>query len=135
VLKRCSGIATIGFCLVAFVPAEARGRQGPSPRSESHAPEMVVLSGIDRRTRARALDLMPRHDPSGAGLASSVTNGRAESRMLGRLPLHQMVDLGVGLFAVTGASVKERELKRTDPMRDVAPRSSRVAGAGLRVNF
>lgn len=135
-LRRCSGIAATGFCLVALVPAEARGVQEPSQRSQDQTSEMVVLSGIDRETRARELDLMPRHDPSGAGLAASVAgNGRAESRMIRSLPLHQMVDLGVGLFAVTGASVKERELKRTDPMRDVAPRSSRVAGAGLRVNF
>lgn len=134
-LRRCSGIAAIGVCLVALVPAEARGRQGPSQRSESHAPEMVVLSGIDRARRARELGLMPRYDPSCTGLASTVGRGRAESRMLGRLPLDQRVDLGVGLFAVTGASAKERPLGRTDPMRDVAPRSSRVAGAGLRVNF
>ena len=39
------------------------------------------------------------------------------------------------LFAVTGATVKEKELRRIDPMRDVSPRTSRVAGAGLRVNF
>ena len=134
--KRCSEVAAIGLCLIALVPAEARGRPGQPRPSENGAPEMVVLSGIDRETRARELDLMPRYDPSGAGLAATAALGRpGESRMLGRLPLHQMVDLGVGLFAVTGASVKERELKKTDPMRDVAPRSSRVAGAGLRVNF
>ena len=135
-LRRCSGIAAIGLSLAALAPAEARGRQGPTQRPASRAPEMVVLSGIDRQARARELDLMPRYDPSGSGVvAASALNGRAESRMLGTMPLHQMVDVGVGLFAVTGASVKERELKRTDPMRDVAPRSSRVAGAGLRVNF
>ncbi|TFI59484.1 hypothetical protein E2493_04645 [Sphingomonas parva] len=58
-----------------------------------------------------------------------------QTRMLRSLPLHEQVDVGLGLFAVTGATVKERELGRTDPIRDVAPRTSRVAGAGLRVNF
>jgi hypothetical protein len=41
----------------------------------------------------------------------------------------------VGLFSVSGAKPGERELKRTDPMADVRPRSSRVAAVGLRMQF
>jgi hypothetical protein len=142
-LRRCSEIAAIGLCLAALTPAEARGRDakghtGPSRQEAfgNFAAERVVLSGIDRERFARELDVIPWHDPSGSGVAvTGATSGRGESRMLRSLPLHEMVDVGVGLFAVSGANVRERELKRTDPMRDVTPHSSRVAGAGLRVNF
>ena len=58
-----------------------------------------------------------------------------QTRMLRSVPIPERVDVGLGLFAVTGATMKERELRRTDPIRDVAPRTSRVAGAGLRLNF
>jgi hypothetical protein len=133
VLKRCCQVAAMFLCVTALVPVEAKGRDGKASRRPAAAAavtESVVLSGIGRDA---ARDPMPRRDLRDT--ADGPTSGRAESRMLGRLPLHQRVDVGIGLFAVTGATVKEREFKRTDPIRDVAPRSSRLAGAGLRVHF
>jgi hypothetical protein len=55
--------------------------------------------------------------------------------VVGSVPLVGPVAAEVGLFSVTGATVKERELKRTDPMADVQPRRSRVAAVGLRMSF
>lgn len=143
-LKGCSGLAAITLCLVAASPCEGRNRQleesgqdGPArsaaaTRSDSAT---IVLSGIGRKRLSREPAMMPLRDPDLRAPADGPVAAIAQSGMLGRLPLHERVDIGVGLFAVTGASFKEREFRRTDPMRDVAPRMSRVAGAGVRVNF
>jgi hypothetical protein len=55
--------------------------------------------------------------------------------VVGSVPLVGPLAAEVGLFSVTGANMKERELKRTDPVADVQPRRSRVAAVGLRMNF
>jgi len=122
------------------MPGEARKPGTASDRQGSQiqhpAREAVVLSGVGRMRHAPAPPLV-RAD----GLGDPEENfgdlraAPPQSRMLRSLPIHERVDVGLGLFAVTGATVKERELRRTDPIRDVAPRTSRVAGAGLRVNF
>ncbi len=55
--------------------------------------------------------------------------------VVGSVPLVGPLAAEVGLFSVTGANMKERELKRTDPLADVQPRRSRVAAVGLRMSF
>jgi hypothetical protein len=51
------------------------------------------------------------------------------------MPLVGPLAAEVGLFSVTGASPKEREVKGTDSIRGVQPRRSRVAAVGLRMSF
>jgi hypothetical protein len=101
--------------------------------------DAVILSGIGRESRSNETARMLRRDRRmemagdpllGLDGLPTLSNG-----MVGRLPIVDRVEMGLGLFTVTGATVRERELRRSDPMRDVAPRTSRVAGAGLRVNF
>jgi hypothetical protein len=153
VLRGCSRLkvssfAALGLCLIAVSPLEARKAADGADHKErtsrrerasgqTAVPDSVVLSGIGRGRASRNLQQMARTQlPDEALAMQDLRIGTpGQSRMVGRLPLHERVDLGVGLFAVSGAPVKERELKRTDPMRDVAPRTSRLAGAGLRVNF
>ena len=128
-LRRCSGLAAIASCLISTTPAGASPNDEASLSSDTRA-DAIVLSGIVRKRGN--LSLAYSSDLRDAGFDEVPIGQRG---MIGQLPLHERVALGVGLFSVTGANVKERELKRTDPMRDVAPRTSRVAGAGLRLNF
>jgi hypothetical protein len=134
------------LCLICTAPLEARDRerngaeQGErSSRGARVAPvaDAIVLSGIGRSVRTRDRQLMPAGDRDLRDVESVLPSGSGptEPRLLRSMPLHDQVNIGVGLFAVTGATHKERELKRTDPMRDVTPRLSRVAGAGLLVAF
>ncbi|HEX9953722.1 MAG TPA: hypothetical protein VGB48_00720 [Allosphingosinicella sp.] len=55
--------------------------------------------------------------------------------IVGSMPLVGPVEAELGLFSVTGAKVKERELREADPMSDVQPRRSKVAAVGLRMRF
>jgi len=151
-MKRgCTGLATLIMCLVATAPAEAGRRQDPDGSEQkmraarkgqstdvTRLADTVILSGIVRAPRSDTAKMLRRDrrmqmagDPLlGLDGLPVMTNG-----MVGRLPILDRVDVGLGLFTVTGASTRERELRKTDPIRDVAPRTSRVAGAGLRVNF
>jgi hypothetical protein len=147
VQRGCAGLAALIFCLLATAPGEARkqakddGEQKERStrkdrRAEAPVQDMVVLSGVGRDARVTENVRIPRRDhmPKGSLLGfdglPAMDNG-----MIGRLPLHDRIDVGLGLFTVTGAKAREREMKRTDAIRDLAPPRSRVAGAGLRVNF
>ena len=55
--------------------------------------------------------------------------------VVGSMPVIGLLAAEVGLFSVTGASMKERELKGADPLADIVPRRSRVAAVGLRMRF
>ena len=136
-LRGCTGLSAILACLAAGSAADARARSGPDRERALAGPAFsVALSGIDRNRGRREPSLLPRGDreirPSGDPLLDMAP---AQRGMLGRLSLDAGVDVGLGLFSVNGANAKERELKRSDPIRDVAPRRSRVAGAGLRLSF
>jgi hypothetical protein len=117
------------------VRASRKGHEAEAARMS----DAVILSGIGRESRSNETARMLRRDRRmemagdpllGLDGLPTLSNG-----MVGRLPIVDRVEMGLGLFTVTGATVRERELRRSDPMRDVAPRTSRVAGAGLRVNF
>jgi hypothetical protein len=123
-------VCTFGLCLASHAGAQSYegGLNGPNP----------ALSGISR--------LSPERGPLRVSMAPSVqftndtiirhdgTPGDRRS-IVGSLPIAGLVSAELGLFSVTGATVGERELKRTDPIADVQPRRSRVAAVGLRMNF
>lgn len=60
---------------------------------------------------------------------------RVRKTLVGSLPIADNVNIGVGLFSVIGARVKEREFRRAQPMTDVFPRDKTVAAVGLSVRF
>lgn len=145
--RGCTGLAALIVCLLAAAPGEARKqakdgaeqKERPSRkdrRAQAAVLDVVVLSGVGREARIQESVRIPRRDamprPPLLGLDGlpAMDNG-----MIGRLPLHDRVDVGLGFFSVTGAKARERDMKRTDAVRDLAPPRSRVAGAGLRVNF
>lgn len=121
---------TLGLSLAA--PAEARDREisGPSV----HDPAVTGLSRL-APDRPRPLPQSPRIRFTNDSIIRE--DGRPGDRraVVGSFPLAESVAAEVGLFSVTGADLKERELKRTDPMADVQPRRSRVAAVGLRMSF
>lgn len=121
----------LGLCLA--VPAEAQDRGGGA--LSGHHP---ALTGLGRLVPDRPQPLFG-HSPRIRFTNDSIvredgTPGDRRS-VVGSIPLVGPVAAEVGLFSVTGASPKERELKRSDPMADVQPRRSRVAAVGLRMSF
>lgn len=55
--------------------------------------------------------------------------------LVGSLPIAPNMNLGVGLFSVTRYSARERDFKRTQPMKDVGERTGSLAAIGLSVRF
>jgi hypothetical protein len=131
-MKGRSALAICAFGLCFAGQAEARER---AKAVRGHNP---ALTGIGRMSADHPQPL------SGAGprvrfSAESIiredgTPGDRRS-VVGTLPLLGDVAAEVGLFSVRGASPKEREYKRADPMSDIQPRRSRVAAVGLRMSF
>ena len=128
-----AALSACTLCLCLAMPAEARDRGGDKGLGV-HNP---ALTGLGRLVPDRPQPL-PRR-----GLRVRFTNdsiiredGTPGDRraVVGSLPLVGPLAAEVGLFSVTGAVVKERELKRTDPLADVQPRRSRVAAVGLRMS-
>ncbi|HEY0148172.1 MAG TPA: hypothetical protein VGB70_04140 [Allosphingosinicella sp.] len=122
----------VSLCFAAASPSEAKKRPKAPP---GYNP---ALSGIGRVAPTPAPPL-----PSNR-LRVQFTNDSiirydgtpADRRALvGTIPLMGPVAAELGLFSVTGASTKERELRKTDPVADVQPRRSKVAAVGLRMRF
>jgi len=127
-------ICGLGLCIA--MPAAARDRDKVARAYPAqHNP---ALTGIARSAH------QPRQPLAGQGprirfSADSViredgTPGDRRS-VVGTLPLVGDVAAEVGLFSVSGATPKEREFRRSDPLADVQPRRSRVAAVGLRMSF
>lgn len=55
--------------------------------------------------------------------------------LVGSLPIADNVNIGIGLFSVNGARVKEREFRRARPMTDVFARDKTVAAVGMSIRF
>ncbi|HZG09529.1 MAG TPA: hypothetical protein VEZ70_11180 [Allosphingosinicella sp.] len=132
VLKAGSAIAAFGLCLCSAAPSAARDRTiagiAPNPVFSGMA------RGAERASPAVGRQGAPVQFSNDSILVGDGAPG-APHAIVGSLPLVGPVAAEVGLFSVNGASVKEREFKRTDPMADVQPRRSRVAAIGLRMLF
>lgn len=134
-LRGCSCLAAAAAaCLLAAPPAAARGREKPAPPAGPN----LALSGIGRDAPARAAERPERAGLRFANDSIIRQDGSPGSRhsIVGSWPLVGPLAAEVGLFSVAGAAPpKEREMKRADPLADVAPRRSRVAAVGLRMRF
>jgi hypothetical protein len=114
------------------VPALA---QDYSFSSSSHNP---ALTGLGRVTPGGAPPLAsPRRQVrfSNEGVIRQDGSPGDRRAVVGSMPLVGAIAAEVGLFSVSGASPKEREVKQGDRMTDVQPRRSRVAAVGLRMSF
>jgi len=118
-----AALALLTAAMIATSPADARKRSRavpyrlpPAPLAEPAAPAAPLLA-----------ELTP---PPSAAL------GSRRSILAPELPGVGSVDVGVGLYSVTGARTRERDFRRTDPMRDVrGTPESRVAALGLSLRF
>jgi hypothetical protein len=123
-------LCTLGLCFAAPAKSQNSGAVagGPNP----------ALSGMTRLHPGPQAPLPQRSGQVQFSADSAITHdGTPGDRrsIVGSLPLLGPVAAEVGLFSVTGANQRERELKRSDPMADVQPRRSRVAAVGLRMDF
>ena len=140
-LRPCSGVAALALILTTAAPASAREpakSRSDRAKARASAPQSVgtaniALSGIGRTARQRDGALSPAGDFA-TGMLRQEGPPDSRNSILRSMPMGP-VEAGVGLFSVTGATVRERELRRTDPIGDVAPRRSRVAAVGLRMSF
>jgi hypothetical protein len=133
VSRGCSCLAAAAVCLLAASPAAARGKEKQAPLP---APGLV----LNRIAPLPPENRNERSEPARIRFSNESIirqDGSPGSRhsIVGSWPLVGPVAAEVGLFSVAGAMPKERELKRSDPLADVAPRRSRVAAVGLRMSF
>jgi hypothetical protein len=127
-----AAVAALGLCPCFAAPCAARDRT-----VADIAPQPVfsgMARGAERATPAARRQGRAIHFADGSILAGEGAPG-ARHAIVGSLPLVGPVAAEVGLFSVDGATLKEREFKRTDPLADVQPRRSRVAAVGLRMAF
>lgn len=76
----------------------------------------------------------------GIGLSSRrefEKDGSRQTRngLIGSWPVAENMHVGVGIFSVTRYSAKERDFKRTQPMKDVGERTGSLAAVGFSVRF
>ena len=55
--------------------------------------------------------------------------------VIASMPIAENMHVGVGIFSVTRYSAKERDFKRTQPMKDVGERTGSLAAVGFSVRF
>ena len=131
-------LGALGLCFAAASVCAKNRPKDPSKLTPDLLPANPGLSGIGRSAPDRKA-----RGPSGK-VRLSFTNesivrfdGTAADRraIVGSMPVMGPVAAELGLFSITGASPKERELKRNDPLADVQPRRSKVAAVGLRMSF
>lgn len=118
--------------LCASAAADARDRARPS---SAHNP---AITGIGRVTPGRALPVAaqaPRIRFTNEGIVRQDGTPGDRRAVVGSIPLVGPLAAEVGLFSVTAATPKEREMKRGDVVTDVQPRRGKVAAVGLRMRF
>jgi hypothetical protein len=119
------------LCLCHAAPSTARDLE---TRDIVRSPAFSGLAlGGDRA--APPVLRAPNMRLSNQSVARQDGSAGSQHAIIGSLPLVGPVAAEVGLFSVTGATVKEPEFKRTNPVADVQPRRSRVAAVGLRMRF
>lgn len=55
--------------------------------------------------------------------------------VIASLPVAENMNVGIGIFSVTRYSAKERDHKRTQPMKDVGERTGSLAAVGFSLRF
>lgn len=136
-VRGCTGLAAMCLTLVAAHPAQARD---PVPNGEYLLTGVAVRDGEAAPRDLPLLSAGPQRVRVSAE-KSLTRDGSALQRtgIIGSLPLTRGADVGIGLFSVSGAEridrAAAREMRRADPMRDVRPRTSRVAAVGVNLRF
>ena len=130
-LRGSCGLATVALCALCAWPAAAKPRERHAGAGNP-ALAGVALVPSDRSDRRGE---RPRLRLSNDSIVHEDGSPGSRRSIVGSWPVMGAIDAEVGLFSVTGAKAGERELKRTDPIADVQPRTSKVAAVGLRMRF
>lgn len=135
---QCGLAAVVVSCLFA-TPA---GAQWPV-RDGGVQPQATLgyAETLDRRVdrKSRNGPLFPQ-GADGIGLSRQrdfQEDGSRETRsgLIGSWPVAENMNVGIGIFSVTRYSAKERDFKRSQPMKDVGERTGSLAAIGFSVRF
>ena len=121
-------LAALVLVTVTAFPAAAKERPASKP-----AGDYAVTARA-----APAAKHTPRRDARYKTPALSTRLYAAAPPMMG-MPIVDNVDVGVGLYSVHGARVKERDFRRLEPVTEIRSggrsAASRVAAVGMSVRF
>ena len=135
---QCGPAAVVVSCLFAT----SAGAQQPV-RDGGVQPQGTLgyAETLDRRVDRtnRSGPLFP-EGADGIGLSSRrdfQEDGSRETRsgLIGSWPVAENMNVGIGIFSVTRYSAKERDFKRSQPMKDVGERTGSLAAIGFSVRF
>jgi hypothetical protein len=135
---QCGLAAVVGSWLVA-TPAGAREpvRDGGVGPVATFGYAEVLGRRSDGGARSGAL--FP-EGADGIGVTSRrdfEEDGSRETRngLIASMPVDDNMHVGIGIFSVTRYSAKERDFKRSQPMKDVGERTGSLAAVGFSVRF
>ncbi len=130
-VKGSCGFTALALCALCVAPAAAKPRERHAGISD---PTLASIATLPREGSSRRA-ARPSVRIATDGIVREDGSTGSRRSIVGSWPVVGPIAAEVGLFSVTGAKNGERELKRTDPIADVQPRSSRVAAVGLRMIF
>ena len=131
-------LGALGLC---FAAGSACAKNRPKtagkliPELGEHNPGLSGIGRLGADRKARGGPSKPRVNFANDTIVRFDGTAADRRAIVGSVPLMGPVAAELGLFSITGASPKERELKRNDPLADVQPRRSKVAAVGLRMSF
>lgn len=133
------GLAAVVVSWLMATPAGAQqpGRDGGVGPVGTFGYAEVLGRGSNQSTRNGVL--FP-EGANGLGVTSRrefEEDGSRETRngLIASMPVADNMHVGLGIFSVTRYSAKERDFKRTQPIKDVGERTGSLAAVGFSVRF
>jgi hypothetical protein len=131
------GLAAVAASWLLAAPG---GAQGPVRDGSVRPVDRLGYSEVVGRTSDGPGAALFPEGVEGIGLSSRrefEEDGSRATRngLIGSWPVAENMHVGVGIFSVTRYSAKERDFKRTQPMKDVGERTGSLAAVGFSVRF
>ena len=135
------GLAAV---LVPLFCASPGGAQQLVNNSSDHniarlGPSYVPSSDLTKEFASPGGGLFPDHasgvSASRLPLVSDDGSKAVRRGIIGSWQIAKDTNIGVGLLSVTGASTKERDFRRSQPVRDTGVHDKRIAAVGLSFRF
>lgn len=135
------GLAAVLVPLICASPAGAQeiGNYSGDRNTARLGPSYVPSSGLVSEITGSGGGIFPDHASgvSASRLPLVKEDGSPGVRrgIIGSWQIAKDTNIGVGLLSVTGASVRERDFKRSQPIRDTGVHDKRIAAVGLSFRF
>ena len=132
------GLAAV---VVPWLLASPLGAQGPARDGGVRPVGTLGYSEVlGRRSDYPATSALFPEGADGVGITSRrefEEDGSRATRngLIATMPVAENMHVGVGIFSVTRYSAKERDFKRSEPMKDVGQRTGSLAAVGFSVRF